>query len=224
VSTSAHAGLHPASKEAKERPRVAVSDGSVLELLVLCADERHCAGVELGSGALVRAWSPMAGTGEPRAYDVVEVVVSLDPDALPDPSEPEALGLRQPPRVVGTLKPRRAERLIRPLIHPERTHLLGLVATVVPFWERRADHPSIAVVEPKSPPVFWRQGSYLACRFEWLGLERELPCLDRSLAARMDRAGRTRMVAARGDRLVVALTPPIEGRCHKVVEGLLPRP
>jgi hypothetical protein len=40
----------------------------------------------------------------------------------------------------------------------------------------------------------------------------------------MDRAGLTRMAAGRGDRLVVSLTPPIDGTCHKVVEAVLPRP
>jgi hypothetical protein len=32
------------------------------------------------------------------------------------------------------------------------------------------------------------------------------------------------MVASAGERLVVALTPPIDGRCHKVVAAVLPRP
>jgi hypothetical protein len=40
----------------------------------------------------------------------------------------------------------------------------------------------------------------------------------------MDRSGRTRMGAGKDDRLLVALTPPIDGRCHKVVEAVLPRP
>jgi hypothetical protein len=32
------------------------------------------------------------------------------------------------------------------------------------------------------------------------------------------------MAATKGARLVVAFTPPINGRCHKVVEAVLPRP
>jgi hypothetical protein len=94
----------------------------------------------------------------------------------------------------------------------------------VPFWERRPDHPSIAIVAPAGPITLWRDKPYLACRFFWQGHERELPCLDRFMATLMDRTGRTRMMASKGDRLLVALTPPIEGRCHKVVETLLPRP
>jgi hypothetical protein len=31
------------------------------------------------------------------------------------------------------------------------------------------------------------------------------------------------MLAGKDDRLLVALTPPIDGRCHKVVEAILPR-
>jgi hypothetical protein len=39
----------------------------------------------------------------------------------------------------------------------------------------------------------------------------------------MDRHGRTRLTAGKGDRLIVSLTAPIDGRCHKVVETLLRR-
>ena len=80
------------------------------------------------------------------------------------------------------------------------------------------------MVEPEGAISFWRDRPYLACRFVWLGHERELPCVDRFLAGLMDRTGRTRLLADKGDRVLVALTPPIDGRCHKVVNALLPRP
>jgi hypothetical protein len=97
-------------------------------------------------------------------------------------------------------------------------------ATAIPFWERSASHPSIALVEPEGRILLCREGSYLGCRFGWQGHERELPCLDRTVAGLMDRTGRTRMTAGKGDRLVVALTAPIDGRCFKVVETVLHRP
>jgi len=50
----------------------------------------------------------------------------------------------------------------------------------------------------------------------------ELPCIDRRRAAVMDRTQQTRMAGQRGERLVVALHPPIDGHCHKVVEAVLP--
>jgi hypothetical protein len=182
-----------------------MAPGVTLNLLVVAADGRQCAGVDMDSGALVRAWSPEPGDGV-HAYDVVDVM------------------LVGPPRPVSRMSGRRCERLLRPLLHPRGQPLLGLAAPVIQFWERRPDHPSIALVEPEGPISLWRDGPYLACRFGWLGHERELPCLDRRLAAQMDRAGQATMLAGKDDRLVISLTPPIEGRCHKVVEAVLPKP
>jgi hypothetical protein len=208
----------------KDLPRVRVASGLTLQLLVVCADEHQCAGVDLSSGTLVRGWSVQPCEERIRPYDVVEVTIDGDPDSVPDPAEPEGLGLMGPPRPVSRLTGRRCERLLRPLLHPKGQPLLGISATAVPFWQRRGDYPSIALVEPESPVSLWRHGRFLACRFGWLGHERELPCLDRHLAGVMDRSGRRHLIADKADRLVVSLTPPIEGRCHKVVEAVLPRP
>jgi hypothetical protein len=221
VSTSTAPDFSPV---VKDLPRVAVAPGAALELLVLSADGNHCAGVDLASGALVRAWYPEATVHQLRPYDVVSVTLDEDLDDVPDPHEPEALVLAGPPEPVRRLSGRRVERMLRTLLHPKGQPLLGVSSSAVPFWERRPDHPSIAIVEPEGLISLWRDGPYLACRFPWSGRERELPCLDRYMAAVMDRSGRTRMVGAKGDRLLVALTPPIDGRCHKVVEALLPRP
>ncbi len=208
----------------KDLPRLAASPGDVLELLALAADGGQCAGVDLASGALVRAWSPEPARHPLQPYDVVEVTVAKDPEAVPDPAEPEALAVAGPPAPVRRISHRKAERLLRPLVHPPGQPLLGLHAPAVPFWERRADHPSIGIVEPEGPVTLWRDGTYLGCRFAWQGLERELPCLDRRLASEMDRSRQGRALADKRDRLLVALTPPINGLCHKVVEAVLPRP
>lgn len=200
-----------------------VLPGAALELLVLAADEQHCAGVDLSTGALVRTWSPAPPEARIRPYDVVHVTCGGDAEIVPDPAQPEAIGLAEAPAVVDRITGRRCERLIRPLLHPQNQPLLGVTATAIPFWQRSADHPSIAVVEPKGRILMVREGAYLGCRFDWQGHERELPCVDRALAGHMDRHGRTRLSAGKGDRLVVALTAPIDGRCHKVVETLLRR-
>jgi hypothetical protein len=224
VSASTAPDFHPV---VKDLPRVAVTPGTTLELLVLASHGGHCAGVDLDSGALVRAWSAASPIRRLRAYDVVQVTLAemnSGLDAIPDPCEPEALVLAAPPELVRHIHGRRVARLLRPLLHPAGQPLLGLPNSFVLFWERRADHPSIALVEPEGPINLWRDGSYLACRFAWLGHERELPCLDRHLAAQMDREGQTHLTAGRDDRLLVALTPPIDGRCHKVVEAILPPP
>jgi len=213
----------PEVRVLKDHPRLPVAAGATLRLLVVAASDLHCAGVDLGTGVMVRAWSSDLPEDHIRPYDVVEVVSDGELDVVPDPTQPEAVGLVGAPVVVDRVVGRRAERLIRPLLHPDGQPLLGVTATAIPFWQRSADHPSIAVVEPKGRIVMVREGSYLGCRFEWQGHERELPCLDRALAGHMDRHGRTRLTAGKGDRLVVALTAPIDGRCHKVVEALLHR-
>jgi hypothetical protein len=201
-----------------------IAPGAVLELLVLAADGPHCAGVDLASGALVRAWSPVPLPAGLRAYDVVAATLADDADTIPDPWEPESLVLEGPPEPLRRMSGRRTERMLRALLHPTGQPLLGETSPAIPFWERRADHPSIALVEPEGRVSLFREGSYLSCRFQWWDHVRQLPCLDRHLAAAMDRTGRTRMVAGKDDRLLVALTPPIDGRCHIVVEAVLPRP
>ncbi len=211
------------AKLAKDVPRLSAAPGNALELLVLAADGGQCAGVDLDSGALVRAWCAVQPEQRARPYDVVSVTLAEDIDAVPDPSEPEALVLDDAPEVIGRITGRRAERLLRPLLHPKGRPLLGFHAPAVPFWERRADHPSITLVEPDGMISLHREGTFLACRFGWLGAVRELACLDRRIAAEMDLAGESRRVGIKGDRLVVALTPPIDGHCHKVVETVLPR-
>jgi hypothetical protein len=206
----------------KDLPRLRVTPGTTLELLVVASDGRQSAGIDLESGALVRAWSDRLPERRPHAYDVVTVTLD-DDDTVPDPAAPEALMLAGAPEVTGRMTGRRAERLIRPLLHPKNEPLLGLNASAIRFWERTADRPSIAVVEPEGPISLTRDGTFLACRFTWQRVARELPCLDRRVAAEMDRGGRTRATGSKGDRLVVALTPPIDGHCHKVVEAILPR-
>lgn len=220
MSTSTAPEFYPVLKDL---PRVTVAAGTTLQLMVVASDGYHCAGVDLASGALVRAWSTVAADPRPRPFDVVEVVLDGDSDTVPDPAQPEALAVSGAPRVVDRIGGRRCERMLRPLLHPDGQALLGITATAIPFWERRGDHPSIAVVEPRGKVAFHRQGAYLACRFEWQGHQRELPCLDRAVAGHMDRHSRAVLTAGKGDRLVVALTAPIDGRCHKVVETLLRR-
>ena len=207
----------------RDQPRAPVAEGATLEILVVAADDVHCAGIDLHTGALVRTWAPFAPETRIRPFDVVQVTSDGDPEIVPDPAQPEAISLAAPPQVVDRMTGRRCERLIRPLLHPRNQPLLGISATAVPFWQRSADHPSIALVEPAGPITMVREGSYLGCRFEWQDHERELPCMDRALAGHMDRTGRTRLAAGRGDRLVISLTAPIDGRCHKVVETVLRR-
>ncbi|HSS09937.1 MAG TPA: hypothetical protein VLL25_08640, partial [Acidimicrobiales bacterium] len=102
--------------------------------------------------------------------------------------------------------------------------LLGFHGPAVPFWERSRDHPSVALIEPEGPALVVRRGPSVWCRLRWRGRVVQLPCLDRRVGRALADSGRTWVEMGRTDRLVVALTPPMDGHCHKVVAGVLPRP
>jgi hypothetical protein len=216
--------LSPSTQPRARLPRRSDTPGTELQLLILALDRHQVAAVDLASGALVRAWSPEAVDLRLRAYDVVAGTLDDDPDRVPDPSEPEAIGLVEAPKWIGRLAGRRVQRYLRPLVHPSDQPLLGAHAPAVAFWERRADYPSIAIVEPEGTAVVARQGRWLDCWFGWKGVTMQMPFLDARISRRMARTGHLRMAVGRGERLLIALTPPIDGHCHKVVAGLLPRP
>ena len=198
--------------------------GYELEMLVLSADHEHLAGIDLACGALVRAWaSETLDLHEVRPYDVVVGTLDEDPDLVPDPAEPEAVVFCEHPRRVGRMTGRRAERLLRPLLHPTGQPLLGTYSPAIAFWARTPDHPSIALVEPEGPVGVHRRGRMLTCTFRWRRLPMELPLVD---PRAWGTTGRSQERSRSGsiERLVVALTPPIDGQCHKVVTGILPRP
>jgi hypothetical protein len=204
-------------------PRLRDSPGTSLELLVVSTGERHCAGIDLASGALVRGWSPFYVDQRLRPYDIVQVTVGSDPDVLPDPTEPDAIVISGPPRLTGHMAGRPARRLIRPLLHPESVPLLGSPGPTVPFWERRADHPSVAVAEPSGALLVTVEMGGLWCHFSWGGRPHVLPCQDPRLGASLQRRGRRVAEMQPGTNIVVALQPPVSGYCHKVVEAVVPR-
>jgi hypothetical protein len=191
--------------------------------MVVSTGERQCAGVDLASGALVRAWSSAPVDQRLRPYDLVTVTVAGDHEVVPDPAEPEAVPIAQPPSLVGHLKGRQALRLIRPLLHPEHAPLLGFYGPTVPFWQRSADQPSMALAEPKGPLVVTRENGGMWCHFAWEGRPQVLACSDPRFAATLRRMDKDYANLRPGTHLVVALEPPVDGQCHKVVEALVPR-
>jgi hypothetical protein len=88
----------------KDLPRVAVTPGQPSSCSSWPPDGNHCAGVDLASGALVRAWSAEPSAHQLRPYDVVSVTLDelgADFDGVPDPCQPEALVLAGPPNRSG---------------------------------------------------------------------------------------------------------------------------
>ncbi|HVM10068.1 MAG TPA: hypothetical protein VM345_16495 [Acidimicrobiales bacterium] len=200
------------------------------ELLVLAVGPGGGAAVDLRTGALVRVhW--IDGLHEPLSpFDLVEADLRRDPDAVPFPNDTFlAAGARK----TGRLSGRRAERLLKPLVHPDNRPLLGTPTAEVAYWTLRHDQPSIALVAPTAGPVVERDNRLrLRCRFRWRRLDHDLPLDDPFVDERLSHptamhlSGGTlaRALGWRPQRLVVALTPPRHGQCRKVVAGLLPKP
>ena len=200
------------------------------QLLVLATGTRGGAAVDLRTCALVRVHWLSPPTEALHPYDIVSADLERDDDVLPFPQDSY---LSTAPEKQGKMTGRRAEKLLRPLVHPDNRPLLGAPATQVAYWTLRSDQPSIALVAPSAGPVIERDTRLkLRCRFRWRRLDHDLPLDDPSVDERLSHptathlAGGTldRALGWRPHRLVVALTPPRDGQCTKVVAGLLPKP
>ncbi len=195
----------------------------------MAASSRGCIGVDLASGALLRGVFAERCPEPFEAYDVVSTE-PVDDDQVAFTADTVLL---TSPQRVGQLSGRRVEKLLRPLVHPKNEHLLGVAAASVPYWTVRADRPSLALLHPTSGPVVERDPAHrLQCRFRWRRLDYTLPLDDPGVEEALShpavrRVGGSTLNRALGWKprwLLVGLTPPRAGQCHKVVAALLPRP
>jgi hypothetical protein len=199
-------------------------------MLVLAAEAGGCVGVDLESGAFVRATYKRRGDeGDLAPFDVVVGEVAT-PDAPPDVSRPETVALARPPQRTGSLTARKSERYLTPLHHPNRAPLLGFSGATVPYWTLAGDRPSLTLVELVAGPHVRRSRGGWECRFPWHGNRHAFPLVDTRVAALLDDVGWPRyssrdlhrLLGYRTGRLLVMLTPPRHGYCYKVVAALLP--
>lgn len=200
-----------------------------VRLLLLAGDGAGGGAVDLSTGALLRVrWSP-GPPDELAPYEILEV------DRIWDESSPFAADsiVASDPVVVGRMRGRRARRALKPLVPPPNAPLLGAPTPTVPYWTLRADQPSLTLVHPDAGPVVERDPALrLRCRFRWRRLDHDLPLDDPALEEQLSHPTATRLTGAtlaralgwKPEHLLVALTPPRNGVCHKVVGGLLPRP
>jgi len=195
---------------------------------VLASDASGSIGVDLESGAFVRARHPVAAGRMLRPFSIASG--ELAPGDMADASQPELAELTGPLQPTARLHPRKAERWLRPLLHPPRPPLLGLTGNAIPYWTLEGDRPSVSLVEPDEVGAARAPGGYV-CRFMWEHTFHELFLRDpRLLAAlesrRVQSCGERQIRNLLGhapDRLLVALTAPIQGYCYKAVMGVLPR-
>ncbi|HEX4220458.1 MAG TPA: hypothetical protein VHZ02_18935 [Acidimicrobiales bacterium] len=216
------------------RDRVAVDGGSSLTLLVLACDEEDTAGIDLASGALVRARVPWPSDHRPdlAPFDVVETVLADRPER-DDLAQPEAVSAEGLPRRLGTLHGRRVRQLLHPLAAPMEEHVLGFPGLSAPYWEFRGFRPSLALLVPTKGPVLFRRDGDRSVwiRFGWGRSDNWLPMEDlgaiRALnAARRDRLQGKDLAAALGFKphyLVASVSRPRDGHCYKAIRALVPR-
>ncbi|HEX3623737.1 MAG TPA: hypothetical protein VHT97_15590 [Acidimicrobiales bacterium] len=198
-------------------------------MLVLAPQPDGCVGVDLDSGAFVRAIYPPAADEPLEAFDVTSAPIGAPVDP-PDTVRPEAVALAARPERIGSLRPKRAERYLQALRHPPQGPLLGFAAVSVPYWTLVGDRPSLALVEPTDGPLVLAGDAGYECRFGWQGTVHQLPLGDRRLAADLVRLRRrrssprelTRLLGFRPGRLLVVVAGPSGGHCTKQVAALLP--
>ncbi len=210
------------------RFRVAVA-GAELRMLVLAPQPDGCVGIDLESGAFVRAIYPPHEAEELEAFDVTTAPIGapLDP---PDTVRPEAVPLARAPERIGNMRPRRAERYLQALRHPPHGPLLGFAGVSVPYWTLSGDRPSLALVDPSDGPLVLAGPGGYECRFGWQGSVHQLPLGDRRLGAELYRLRRrrssprelTRILGFRPGRLLLVVCGPNDGHCTKQVAALLP--
>jgi hypothetical protein len=198
--------------------------------MVLSDGPEGCAAVDVSSGALVRA--RYAGQADPplAPFDLVRAVIAEDPD-YPDPTQPEAVALEEPPRRTARLRRRQVRRLVAPLVLPDGEQPFGFPGSAAQYWTVPGDRPSLAILAPRRVPLVRDRGSGdVACRFGWGAVEMELAVAEprvRQAAAggRLLTTPELRLLLGyEPELLVMALSDPQDGRCYKVIVGFLPRP
>ena len=214
--------------------RADLSGGAELSLLVLASSEEDTIAVDLASGALIRlrvSW-PIGHAPDLAAFDIVEVALADDPET-DDLAQPEAATAAGLPRHVGTMRTRRARKLLQALVASPDGPLLGFPGNSAPYWEFRGQRPSVALLVPSRGPQFIRRtredSTWVRFGWDrddvWLPVESAEPtrALD---AARRERLSGKALATALGFRphyLLVSLTQPRDGYCYKVCTAVLPR-
>lgn len=205
-------------------------------MLMLTSDPGACIGIDVDSGAFVRAYYPddTFEDATARPFDLVMAPIGepLDP---PDQARPEAVTLQAVPRRDGHLGRRRAARYLQPLVHVPQAPLLGFSGACTPYWTLVGDRPSIALVAPEQGPELRRttegdEPPAWECRFNWAGIPHHLPVRNAGLVDTLANAGRrrtggrdlARILGFAPERVLIALGSPVDGYCCKEVAALLP--
>ena len=223
------------SPRSRGRGRLPAQSPDTHRCMVLACTDEDTTAVDLRTGAIVRLridWGPERAP-DLTPLEIVDVTWADDPER-DDLAQPEAVTVNGVPRALGTVRGRRARRVLRDVALPPQQNLLGFAGSSAPYWEFRGMRPSVAVVVPTRGPVVFRrrEDDTVWTRFGWPRSDNWLPMEDRRAIAALERAHRDRLsgkdldgaLGFRPHFLVVALSRPRDGHCYKTVAALLPRP
>lgn len=219
-----------------------------MQLIILASGPSECAAIDVDSGAFVRGYWPTAvepgrdarepaGVREPAGdlallpYWSASAVIGRD-DAPFDPSRPEAVPFERPPQQAGQVPHRKVRGYLEALMAPSGIPLLGFLGPSIRFWQMSGTHPSVSLLRPTQGPQLLVEHGTVKARFEWDGLRHCLMVSDHAVCSAALAAGAPRLsgdalAAALGYRpryVLVVLTRPHEGYCHKSVGAILPKP
>ena len=204
--------------------------GATVRVAILSTGPEEWAGVDLESGAFVRARPPRDGGaavgGRWAMFDVARLEVAHD-DEPPDPARPEAVALASEPEHAGQLRRGTARRLLAQLATRDqgRRPILGTHGPSTAYVDLDRSAPSVALlsVDPRSIRCSERPDGQVICAFSWAGITITLPLLDaRARAAVAARGGEldgSFLAAVAGGRpgyLLVALGAVRRGHAPKV--------
>ena len=200
-----------------------------MRMVVLAPGRRTCLGVDIASGAFVRAHQGVPGPLGLAPFDVAEGTVGIERFARAE--RPESVDVESSLTPIGRLTGWRLDRLLRPLAHPTTRPPLGFHGSSIPSWQLDGDRPSVALLEIGADLTVTVDASGVRCQFVWNGLPQNIRFEDPTLMARLDWLPHNRLRGRALDsvlgftpqRLVLTLSRPIAGHCYKVAAAALPR-
>lgn len=221
--------------------------GNLLEVAVLGVDRRELFGVDLASGAFVRApvirsgLSPAAGEEDLDQEEILNArigavvrIVAGEGEPI-DAGRPEVVWPGAPVELDHALRNQPLRRLLRAVATPERPRglILGSRAPSLSYADLDPTSPSMMLVKivPSGASLIAGHGREPRLTLRWAGLEQSLPIHDQraTTAARAHEGrplGRDAMTRALGFKpgfALIAFAPVEKGYVRKVVISLLRR-
>ena len=176
------------------RFRVAVA-GAELKMLVLAPRPSGCVGVDLDSGAFVRAAFRRTGRRTPRSPRPGGRSRSVAPSTRPTRPSRRRCSSTAPPGEWAGPAPGGSAAGSRPSTTRPRARCWASPAPASPYWTLVGDRPSLALVVPSAAAEVRLGPNGYECIFGWQGATHQYPLVDPFLLDTLHRLERRHMGA-----------------------------